>query len=240
MGLLRRGALLGAGVWVGYGWGAQCVLPLLAVRRGPAGHRQVALTIDDGPDPEATPALLRLLAARGVRATFFLIGARAARYPDVVRAIAAEGHEIGNHTWHHRNAWFLGPEATAREVLGGAEVLAGITGQVPHLYRPPWGIVNVAALRIARRAGFTTVLWSIQPEGLRPRPPEVQLSHCARRLHDGAIFDLHDAPGLEGAPERLLRLMPSLLDLLAARGYATVPVGSLLATKSLGPPEPHP
>jgi peptidoglycan/xylan/chitin deacetylase (PgdA/CDA1 family) len=221
-------ATAGAGAWIGYGWGAQCVLPLVAVRRGAAGARRVALTFDDGPDPEWTPRLLRLLAARSVRATFFLIGARAARHPEIVRDLVQAGHEIGNHTWHHRNAWFLSPAATARELVGGARRLEEITGRAPTLYRPPWGIVNVTAILTARRSGFTTVLWSLQPEGLRPRAPAEQLAWCARRLHDGAIVDLHDAPGLAGAPERLLGLMPDLLALLGDRGYAAVPVGALL------------
>lgn len=229
MRLARSAVLVGAAAWAGYGWGAQCVLPLVATRRGPAGHRRVSLSFDDGPDPEATPALLRLLDARGVRATFFLIGERASRYPDVVRAIATEGHEVANHTWHHRNAWFLSPAATAEEINGGAQILADITGTWPRLYRPPWAIVNVPALQTAWYEGLTTVVWSIQPEGLRARTPAEQLAHCARRLHDGAIIDLHDAPGLPGAPERVLRLMPSLLDLLADRGYAPVPVTTLLA-----------
>jgi peptidoglycan/xylan/chitin deacetylase (PgdA/CDA1 family) len=228
LGVFARTALLAAGAWVGYAWGAQCGLPLVGVWRGPAGRRQVSLTFDDGPDPDATPKLLRLLAARGARATFFLIGDRAARHPDLAREILAEGHEVGNHTWHHKNAWFLGPRATEAEILGGATVLAGITGSVPRLFRPPWGIVNVPGLRIARRAGFTTVLWSVQPEGAWASPADAQLRYCARFLHDGAIVDLHDAPGLTGAPERLLRLMPDLLALLADRGYSAVPVGTLL------------
>lgn len=218
-----------AAAWVLYGWGAQCALPLLAWRRGPAGGRRVALTFDDGPDPEATPRLLDLLAARGTRATFFLIGERAARHPAVVRAIAAGGHEIGNHTWHHRNAWFLAPGATAREIEGGARVLADLAGRLPRLYRPPWGIVNAAALRTTARLDLVTVLWSVQHEGLRPREPEAQLRHIRARLHDGAIVDLHDAPGLPGAPGRLLRMMPGLLDLLEGRGYRTVTVSELLA-----------
>jgi peptidoglycan/xylan/chitin deacetylase (PgdA/CDA1 family) len=229
MGLLRKTALVGTAAWAAYGWGAQCVLPLVATRRGRPDRRRVSLSFDDGPDPQATPALLRLLAARGVRATFFLIGERAARHPDLVRAIAADGHEVANHTWHHRNAWFLTPPATAEEIVEGAHILASITGTWPRLYRPPWGIVNVPALQTAWREGLTTVLWSIQPEGLRPRTPAEQLAYCARRLHDGAIVDLHDAPGLPGAPERLLGLMPSLLDLLSERGYAAVPVGTLIA-----------
>lgn len=228
----RGGAwVAGAGVaaWAAYAWGAQCALPALAWRRGPAGGRRVALTFDDGPDEAATPRLLRLLAARDVRATFFLIGERAARHPDLVREISAAGHDIGNHTWRHRNAWFLPPGPAAREITEGARILADIVGQAPRLYRPPWGIVNAAALATAHRLGLVTVLWSIQHEGLRPRAPAAQLRHVADRLHDGAIVDLHDAPGLPGAPERLLAVMPGLLDVLEARGYAAVPVGELLA-----------
>jgi peptidoglycan/xylan/chitin deacetylase (PgdA/CDA1 family) len=232
--------------WAAYGWGAQCALPFLAWRRGPPGQRRVALTFDDGPDPDATPRLLDVLAARRVRATFFLIGERAARHPDLVRAIAAAGHEVGNHTWRHRNAWFLAPEATAREIEDGGRILADILGRGPRLYRPPWGIVNVAALCTARRLGLLTVLWSIQHEGLRPRDPGAQLRHVSRRLHDGAIIDLHDAPGLPRAPVRLLAMMPGLLDLLEARGYRPVSVSELLAgagppsipRKSLGAPPP--
>jgi peptidoglycan/xylan/chitin deacetylase (PgdA/CDA1 family) len=222
----------GAAAWAAYAWGAQCILPAVAWRRGPEGRHQVALTFDDGPDPAATPRLLKLLAARDVRATFFLIGERAVRHPDVVRAIADAGHEIGNHTWRHRNAWLLPPAAAAREITEGARILGDILGRPPRLYRPPWGIVNAAALATARRLGLVTVLWSVQHEGLHPRSPAAQLRHVADRLHDGAIVDLHDAPGLPGAPERLLAMIPGLLDVLEARGYAAVPVGELLA----GPP----
>ena len=140
----------------------------------------------------------------------------------MVRAIADAGHEIGNHTWRHRNAWLLSPVAVVREITEGARILGEILGQSPRLYRPPWGVVNAAALATARRLGLVTILWSVQHEGLRPRPPAAQLRHVVDRLHDGAIVDLHDAPGLPGAPERLLAMMPALLDALDARGYAAV------------------
>jgi peptidoglycan-N-acetylglucosamine deacetylase len=218
----------GASAWAAYAWGAQCALPAVAWRRGPERKHQVALTFDDGPDPAATPRLLQLLAARDVRATFFLIGERARRHPDVVRPIADGGHEVGNHTWRHRNAWLLSPGATVREITEGARILGDIVGRPPRLYRPPWGIVNAAALTTARRLGLVTVLWSVQHEGLWPRSPAAQLRHLADRLHDGAIVDLHDAPGLPGAPERLLATMPGLLDVVEGRGYAAIPVGELL------------
>jgi peptidoglycan/xylan/chitin deacetylase (PgdA/CDA1 family) len=135
---MRGGAWVagaGAAAWAAYAWGAQCALPAIAWRRGRPGRRQVALTFDDGPDPAATPRLLRLLDERDVRATFFLIGERAARHPELVRAIAAGGHEVGNHTWRHRNAWLLPPGAAAREITEGARILGEILGSPPHLYR---------------------------------------------------------------------------------------------------------
>jgi peptidoglycan/xylan/chitin deacetylase (PgdA/CDA1 family) len=224
----------GAAAWAAYAWGAQCALPLIAWRRGPAGGPRVALTFDDGPDPEATPRLLRLLEERDVRATFFLIGERAARHPTLVRAIADAGHEVGNHTWRHRNAWLLSPAAAAREITEGARILDEILGRPPRLYRPPWGIVNLASLATARRLGLVTVLWSVQHEGLRPRSPAAQLRHVTDRLHEGAIVDLHDAPGLPGAPERLLAMLPGLLDVLRARNYSAVPVSRLLTPSPVG------
>jgi len=218
----------GAVAWAGYAWGAQ-LLAATALRRGPSGRRRVALTFDDGPDPLATPRLLRLLEGRGLQGTFFLIGERAERHPGLVRELVAAGHEVGNHTWRHRNAWFLTPGETVREIERGSEILTALTDQPPRYLRPPWGIVNLVTLRTARRLGQRLVLWSIQPEGLRPRAPDAQVRHVLGRLHDGAILDLHDAEGAPGAPARLLEALPRLLDGLEARGYAPVPLGALLA-----------
>ena len=230
MGPVRWALATAALAWAGYGWGAQVALPVLAVRQGPVGRRRVALTFDDGPDPRWTPRLLEVLAAGEVRATFFVVGERAARHADLLRAIVAGGHEVGTHSWAHRNAWLLEPRASAAEVRREAHAVEALTGGPCRFFRPPWGIVNLATLRAARQAGLTTVLWSLQPEGLGARDPGRQLDYLARRLGDGTIVDLHDAPGLPGAPERLLRLLPGLLGLLSDRGLAPVTVGTLLGS----------
>lgn len=227
MGALRLAVGGAAALWVGYAWGAH-LLTTRAVRRGPADARRIALTFDDGPDPAWTPRIAELLAARGVRATFFLVGQRAVRHPAAARAIAEAGHEVASHGWSHRSLWLCGPRRTADEVFQAQEHLAGLTGAPPRLFRPPWGMVNGALFGVLHRARLRCVLWSIQPEGLRPRAPEAQAGHVLARAHPGAIVDLHDAEGLAGAPERLRAALPAMIDGLVERGYALTTVTDLL------------
>lgn len=230
---MRAAALLAAGLgaavggWVGYAW-----LPHLAgggVQRGPAGARRLALTFDDGPDPDWTPRVLEVLARYGARATFFVVGRRAARAPGTVRAIAAAGHEVANHGWSHRSLWFCGPERTRDEVARGHRLLGDLTGEPPRHFRPPWGMLNAALPAALAAVGERCVLWSVQPEGRRARPPDRQAAHVLGRVRPGAIVDLHDAEGLPGAPDRLLPALPAMVSGLAAAGYALVTVRELLS-----------
>ena len=130
-GALVLGAL---GGWVGYAW-LPHLHPLTGQRRGSATRRHMALTFDDGPDVRWTPIVLDLLARQYVRATFFLIGERARRAPEIVRAIADGGHEIGNHSWSHR-ALALRSTPHAQRVLRAHEALAALTGRPPRFFRP--------------------------------------------------------------------------------------------------------
>jgi peptidoglycan/xylan/chitin deacetylase (PgdA/CDA1 family) len=213
--------------WISYAW-LPHLIPALGVRRGPATNASIALTFDDGPDPEWTPRVLELLARHQVAATFFLVGARAARAPQVVRAMAAAGHEVANHSWSHPSLWLCGPRRTADEIGRSHALLADLAGQAPRHFRPPWGMLNAALVPALGRHGERCVLWSIQPEGLRPQPPAAQAAHVVRRAHPGAIVDLHDAPGLRGAPARLLEALPRMLDGLAQAGYRFLTVSDLL------------
>jgi peptidoglycan/xylan/chitin deacetylase (PgdA/CDA1 family) len=113
----------------------------------------VALTFDDGPDPRFTPHILEILRSYQAYATFFVVGKRAAQFPELIRMMVAAGHEIGNHTYSHRPLWLLGPEATRREIDRGAGVIANLTGQ-PSRRGMWWGscILTVTALAIFTRA----------------------------------------------------------------------------------------
>jgi peptidoglycan/xylan/chitin deacetylase (PgdA/CDA1 family) len=219
---------LGAAAWVGWAWLPHLLTPACAWR-GPRRPRRLALTFDDGPDRLWTPRLLDALGAAGVRGTFFLVGERAARAPDLVRRMAAEGHEIGNHSWSHRCPWLCGPAATAREIRRGHETLTALAGAPPRHFRPPWGMVNAATFPVLKSVGERCVFWSIQPEGRRPAPVDRQVAHVLRGAHPGAIVDLHDAQGTPAAPARLLQALPALLGGLRERGYAFTTVAELLS-----------
>ena len=226
--ILGRVALGVAGAWVAYAWLPHLWAPAAGVRRGPATGRRVALTFDDGPDPVWTPRVLDLLAAKRVSASFFLVGERAARAPEVVRRIAAEGHEVASHGWTHRSLWLLGPRATESHVARTHDLLADLAGAPPRHFRPAWGMVNAALFGALRRHGERLVFWSIQPEGLRPVAAERQARHVLERAHPGAIVDLHDAEGTPAAPERLLGALPAMIEGLRDAGYELTTVAELL------------
>jgi len=225
---LRWTAGVGVAAWVGYAWLPHLMTPLCAWR-GPRARRRMALTFDDGPDAAWTARVLDILAARRIRATFFLIGERAAREPAVVRAIVGAGHEIGSHGWSHTSLWLCGPRRTETEIARTKSLLGYLTGTPPALFRPPWGMVNAAMFRALRRHGQRCVFWSIQPEGLRPAAAETQVAHVLRRAHPGAIVDLHDAEGTPGAPARLCAALPAMIEGLQAAGYDFATVGELLS-----------
>jgi peptidoglycan/xylan/chitin deacetylase (PgdA/CDA1 family) len=231
--VLGLGGAIALGAWMGYAW-----VPHLggidAARRGPAQGRRVALSFDDGPDPRWTPAILEILARCGARVSFFAVGERARRAPDVIRAAAGSGHEIANHSWSHRSLWLCGPQRTRIEVARAHDALAELSGRPPRLFRPPWGMVNAALPAALAACGERAVLWSLQPEGLRPVPADVQVARVLRGIHPGAIVDLHDAEGPSGAPARLAEALPRLIDGLSAAGYELTTVGALLGLDSAG------
>jgi len=221
------GLLAVPAAWAAYTWGSHA-LTLGCTWRGSREGRRVALTFDDGPDPETTPRVLDLLSARGVAGTFFLIGERATRQRELVRRIVSAGHDLGNHGWRHQSLWLSGPRRTAEEVRRGHDTLAEISGGPPRFFRPAWGMTNIALFPVLRRLGTPCVFWTVQTEGRRPAPPSVQVARACGRAKPGAILDLHDADGVPGAGERLIEALPAMIEGLRSAGYTLAPLRDLL------------
>lgn len=228
---VTRAAVGAAAAWVGYAWVPHLFTPA-SIRRGRGTGRRIALTFDDGPDPEWTPRILDTLARRDVRATFFVVGERAARTPELARTMVRAGHELGNHSWSHRNLWFCTPSRTVTEIDRTQDLLADLTSTRPRYFRPPWGMVNVPMFAALRRRGLECVFWSIQPEGLRAVSAKSQIQHVLSRAQPGAIVDLHDAEGTPDAPARLHEALPAMIDGLRRDGYELTTVGDLLTASA--------
>jgi peptidoglycan/xylan/chitin deacetylase (PgdA/CDA1 family) len=189
----------------------------------------VALTFDDGPDPapSATPAFLDLLAGRGVRATFFLLGTMAAKSPRLVAGIVAAGHEVGIHGWEHRYTVLRSPGAVRDDMRRALDAVTESAGVTPRLYRPPYGVLSAGALAAARALGLTPVLWSCWGrEWLPGATPATVAGTLAQHLTGGSCVLLHDSgcASREGATVAALGALPRLLDTCAARGLTVGPL----------------
>jgi peptidoglycan-N-acetylglucosamine deacetylase len=194
--------------------------------RGEADH--VALTFDDGPDPDSTPGFLEVLGGRATRATFFLLGSMVTRAPQLAAEVAAAGHEIGVHGWDHRYLTLRGPWATRDDIARAADAVAAATGVVPRLYRPPYGVLTGGALLAARQLGLTPVLWSNWGrEWTRGATPESVCATATRDLHGGGTVLLHDSEctSRPGSAWAALGALPLLLDECERRGLRVGPLG---------------
>jgi peptidoglycan/xylan/chitin deacetylase (PgdA/CDA1 family) len=203
-------------------------LSIGVVKRGPA-RPMVALTFDDGPDPDSTPPILEALAAADVEATFFMVGRQVEAAPAIARDAVAAGHDLGNHTYSHRHLWTLSPAATVAEVDRGAAALAQATGVTPRYFRPPWGAFNWPAYARAGQLGETRVLWSVRPEGRFVAAPARRMAALVvERAHPGAIVNLHDRGGHPATPRETCAALPPMIAGLRDRGFQVVSLRVLL------------
>jgi peptidoglycan/xylan/chitin deacetylase (PgdA/CDA1 family) len=202
------------------------------ISSGPSGSMCVALTFDDGPDPVTTRHILETLGATRHRATFFVLGAKARRHPDVVREIHAGGHTLGVHgDVHDRLHSFRMPWTVRDEILRAVRAVEVATGVRPRLFRPPLGHTSVTTVRGVRLAGVTLVGWSARGyDGVRGQTPEAVVERVARTLTDGAIVMLHDAAERDDFEPAAVRALSRLLAVLDRRGLTSIGLDALLAT----------
>lgn len=165
------------------------------VTLGPRNARGVALTFDDGPDPQSTPKILDMLDEAGVQATFFVIGRKAEQHPGLVREMSERGHAIGVHGYEHERLMALrSPRHVRADLERAISLLRDITGARPFMFRAPIGHVSPAMARVAEALGLQLVGWSVRGvDGWSGAKAEAVANRVTRKLCDGAIVLLHDA-----------------------------------------------
>ena len=214
------------------------------VGRGKPGEKGVALTFDDGPDPEVTPLLLDLLARHSVSATFFVTGERAALHPSIIRDILSRGHSIGNHSYHHFPFLTLkGIRTLRREIESTQSLLAGF-GIVPLAFRPPVGITNPLLWRVLLEQGMFCVNYSCRAVDIGNRRIGRLSEKVLKAVSQGDIIALHDVAPRHAGTERLMAEFDALLRGLTEKGLEVVPLGRLIGREVMrrgeSPGEVHP
>jgi peptidoglycan-N-acetylglucosamine deacetylase len=198
-------------------------------RRFPALERLegagVALTFDDGPDPDATPAVLEVLGAAGATATFFLVGEQVEAHPGLASEIAAHGHVVGLHGYRHvEHDELADPRA---DLERGAAALATATGEPPALFRPPYGRFSEASYAACRELGLSPVYWSGWGCDWEPIPAPRIVDLVIRDIAPGAIVLLHDSAryAYRGSAAATAEALPAVMEAIAAAGLELVGVG---------------
>jgi peptidoglycan/xylan/chitin deacetylase (PgdA/CDA1 family) len=225
--------LTAAAATVATAWSLPALAPImpsvcraLGVRRD-LGEAEpaVAVTFDDGPHPDGTPAVLEALERAGARATFFLVGEQVERHPGVAAELAAAGHGIAVHGYRHRNQLRLTPGMVRSDTQRGMDKVADATGTEPALYRPAYGIFSAGGLEVVRGMGLEPLLWSRWGrDWASSASPGSVAELVTRDLTAGDVLLLHDADhySVPGSWRATAAALPRVLDEIARRGLGTV------------------
>jgi peptidoglycan/xylan/chitin deacetylase (PgdA/CDA1 family) len=210
-----------AGAWAAPAAASVC-RPVAQAFRSPCrlGGGGIALTFDDGPHPEGTPAILEALAAADAVATFFLVGEQVERHPEVARAVADAGHEVALHGFRHTLLLRRRPAALADDLARAATLIEDVTGVAPRLYRPPYGVFSLGGLLHARTR-WQPLLWSKWGRDWTRSATPASVSRLATRdLADGDVILLHDADhySVSGSWRATLGALPAILEAGQATG----------------------
>jgi len=195
----------------------------------------IALTFDDGPNATLTPKLLDLLAARHLKATFFVVGQNAADHPEILKRALREGHEIANHSWSHPNLGKMSDDAVRRELQKTDDAITAAIGKRPTLMRPPYGSITAHQKKwIHEEFGYRIILWDVDPLDWKRPGPSVVTSRILKETKAGSIVLAHDIhpPTIEA--------MPATFDQLMKKGFKSVTVTELLGMATPIPPKPTP
>jgi len=184
----------------------------------------IALTFDDGPWPRSTVQILEILKKNKIKATFFMVGEPLQEYPQIAQKVAASGHAIGNHTWHH---WYhhMNEATAAREVEDTEALIYKITGVKTSLFRPPGGILNNGVADYAKKQGYFIAMWSSDSIDYRPLSAAQVRHNVLKNARPGGMVLMHDGGGDRS---HTVKALPQIIAELKKRGYKFVTVPELL------------
>lgn len=202
-------------------------------RRGSRNSNMVALTFDDGPSQEFTPAILDILKTYNVPATFFMVGSHVEKYPEIAQRIVDEGHTVGNHTYSHRNIPTLSAKELQYEMMEATRAIFEVTGVYPEYVRPPRGMYDGRFRRLAHLMGQEIVLWTISSRDWRYGvTAQSIIKNVTSRVKGGDIILFHDSGALirsEGGDRRAtVAALPAVIEALQANGLEIVPLAELI------------
>ncbi|MDC7779499.1 polysaccharide deacetylase family protein [Priestia megaterium] len=199
------------------------------VKRG-SDLSKIAFTFDDGPNPVYTPILLDLLKENEVKATFFVVGTKAEKYPELIQRMHNEGHLIGIHNYVHHSNWFMAPWKVRNGLKNTAKVIKSITGVTPIYYRPPWGMLNL--FDFMRRGKYKIILWSIMAEDWRTSGGSEKIKQRLANIKGGDVILLHDCGDTLGAesdaPRNTINALRDVLKTVKTKGFTCVRVDELV------------
>ncbi len=196
------------------------------ILEGNPDKKEIALTFDDGPHAAYTPQLLAVLKQYKVKATFFVVGEQAEKYPDLIRDEVSAGDSVGNHTYDHVSLVKIPEDYVSTEIKACGEVINSITDKTPHLFRPPGGVYDPRIAETSEALGYTTVLWTDDPGDYASPGADVILSRTLGKATNGGIILLHD--GIQ----QTIDILPQLIQTLRERGFKFITVDQMLAERA--------
>ncbi|MEK5173932.1 polysaccharide deacetylase family protein [Heyndrickxia sp. FSL W8-0496] len=204
-------------------------LGMKVFKRGKKSNK-IAFTFDDGPGPIYTPILLDLLKKNEVRATFFVVGSKAEKHPELIGRMHQEGHLIGIHNYIHHSNWFMSPWKVRKGLEDTAKIIENITGVRPVYYRPPWGMLNLFDL--FQLGKYKIILWSVMAKDWRTSGGSEKIKHLLANIKGGDVILLHDSGDTLGAeldaPMNTINALKDILIQLRAKELICVRLDELL------------
>ncbi|MFB6363357.1 polysaccharide deacetylase family protein [Paenibacillus elgii] len=193
----------------------------------PKKDKQVALTFDDGPDAKYTVKILDILKKYNAKATFFVVGYQAEKYPNVLSRIVKEGHMLGNHTWSHKDLTKLSGQQINNEIVKLNKVIQNATGEAPKYVRTPYGAVSNKVTKAIEQNGQHNVLWNVDTRDWAGTTPEDMLKNVKANLKPGGIILMHSFGGKKGDLSNTIECLPKMIEELQEEGYSFVTVDEL-------------